>query len=369
MSSKKLSGICSLCAALLALACAAGCGLPGAPQPPSLELPKTVGDLRAARKGARVILTWTPPRQTTDRRSVRALGPTRICSVPGTSPMTTCQTIGEAPGGAPPGRNEQTQSEFVDTLPADLMASQPTGFVTYAVEVLNTRGRGAGLSNQVQAPTAPTAPPPERVSSAVIPEGVQISASGGEGLPRPSPGLTIEYHVFRKPEGGNVTVDLGAAIVNAELGRAYSLIFLDRNIEWEKTYTYHVAAVTTLTRDGTKIVVEGDDSPPVKVFAHDTFPPAAPSGVQAVFASAGAQRFIDLTWTPNTDADLAGYNVYRREEGGAAVRTNSELLKAPAFRDTNVVARGRYLYSVTAVDVRGNESEKSAEATESVPQQ
>src|ERR1700732_2410555 len=63
-------------AALLALT---GCASIGAPLPPSLELPKSPSDLRAARKGDKVTLTWTIPARTTDRQRVRYLGEARIC--------------------------------------------------------------------------------------------------------------------------------------------------------------------------------------------------------------------------------------------------------------------------------------------------
>ena len=55
--------------------------------------------------------------------------------------------------------------------------------------------------------------------------------------------------------------------------------------------------------------IEGDDTPEVKVFANDVFPPAVPSGLQAVFSGPGQKPFIDLVWAPVSDADLAGYNV------------------------------------------------------------
>src|SRR5580658_6984865 len=55
------------------------CATMGPPQPPSLELPKPPADLRAVRKGDRVLLTWTAPSVTTDRKNVRGLGATRIC--------------------------------------------------------------------------------------------------------------------------------------------------------------------------------------------------------------------------------------------------------------------------------------------------
>src|SRR5438309_11783271 len=42
------------------------CGSPGPPEPPSLELPRVVTDLRATRKGDKVTLVWTVPTNTTD---------------------------------------------------------------------------------------------------------------------------------------------------------------------------------------------------------------------------------------------------------------------------------------------------------------
>ena len=113
--------------------------------------------------------------------------------------------------------------------------------------------------------------------------------------------------------------------------------------------------------------IEGDDTPEVKVFADDVFPPGVPSGLQAVFSGPGQKPFIDLIWAPVPDADLDGYNVYRHEEGGTTFKLNSELVKTPAYRDMQVVSGKRYFYSVSAVDLRGNESERSEEASERVP--
>jgi len=97
------------------------------------------------------------------------------------------------------------------------------------------------------------------------------------------------------------------------------------------------------------------------------FPPAIPSGLQAVFSGPGQKLFIDLVWAPVADVDLDGYNVYRREEGTAAVKVNLGLVKTPAYRDENVASGRRYLYSVSAMDVRGNESARSEETGENVP--
>lgn len=107
----------------------------------------------------------------------------------------------------------------------------------------------------------------------------------------------------------------------------------------------------------------------MRVVTHDVFPPATPSDLQAVFSGPGQQPFIDLVWAPNTEPDLAGYNVYRHEAAGAPGKLNSDLVKSPAFRDNAVVPGHEYSYSVSAVDLRGNESPRSEEAIENVPEQ
>jgi predicted phage tail protein len=92
-----------------------------------------------------------------------------------------------------------------------------------------------------------------------------------------------------------------------------------------------------------------------------------PTGVQAVFSSVGQKPFIDLTWAPNTERDLAGYHVFRKASNGQFEAANTGLLKAPAWRDENVKPGERYFYTVSAVDLRGNQSAQSSVAEESVP--
>src|SRR5690242_9581359 len=117
------------------------------PQPPSLDLPKPPTDLRAARKGNRVTLTWTVPNVTTDRQTARNRGATRICRGPGA--LEECGTpIAKRP--KPPSSSSKSGQKIrhtdPDTLAADLQ-SDPSAFITYAVDVHNPGGRAAGLSN------------------------------------------------------------------------------------------------------------------------------------------------------------------------------------------------------------------------------
>lgn len=345
--------------AVFALAALVACGIPGAPQPPSLELPRTVQDLKATRKGDRVTLTWTTPRQTTEHSRIKHLGATRICRA--VDVVTPAECV-EKVGTVPPAPLAAAVS-FTDTLPKQLQEAHPTGFASYAVEVDNTHGRSAGLSNQVIVPLAPTLPPPSHLFARVTADGVQITAFGEQ----PTSRKLKSYHLYRRTQGGKEAVDLGELLSVEVIGQGYAAHFLDRTAEWEKIYFYKVIPVTVETVQGKEERVEGDDSSEIEVFVHDIFPPAVPTGLEAVSSGTPPQPFIDLSWAPNTESDLAGYNVYRHEGGAEPKKINGELVKGPTYRDSAVQAGHRYWYSVSAVDLRGNESGKSAEAFETVP--
>ena len=354
--------------ALGAVLCLAACGTPGAPRPPSLDLPQPISDLAASRQGNHVTLSWTAPRETTDKQNIRHAGPVRICRGVNTSAMVECPQVSElAPAPAAVRGAKPEQRTFTDTLPMDLQQQNPTGFATYALELFNVRGRSAGLSNQVEVPLAPTLPAPGQPTWRVTPEAIEVSVQGSEPLP-PTDALTFTPHLYRCTEGVTGEIDLGGPTRQVKSAGSYSATFRDRSFDWEKTYHYRVASVTSVTQPGKPVIeVEGASSPEFTVLAHDVFPPAAPGGLQAVASGVGQPPFVDLTWAPSAEPDLAGYNVYRHETGQPPVKIATELVKAPAYRDRAVTAGHQYVYSVTAVDLRGNESPHSLEASESVP--
>jgi len=352
-----------MAAALMMLS---GCARPGPPLPPSLETPKPVTDLRATRKGDKVYLRWTVPTLTTDGQSVRNLGRTRICRSYDAE-MKRCGTVVSEVSTPLPqesGKKEKTAAQkvegsYVDTLP-DEAQSAGSG-ILYAVSVANSDGRDAGLSNLAPAPSGVTLPPPGDFQARASAEGITLSWSAV--APPASLGTHFVYRIYRQQEGSKQDVVAGEVPVEASASE-----FVDRNFEWEKTYFYRADVVTITPQEGKPdLQVEGEDSAAVKIFADDVFPPGVPSGLQAVFSGVGQQPFIDLLWAPGTEADLAGYNVYRREEGGQAVKLNKEAVKTPAYRDSAVQSGKTYFYAVTAVDVRGNESGRSEEASEQVP--
>jgi len=359
------SRLISVSTALLAAVLLAGCGTPGAPLPPSLHLPRPVDDLHAVRIGNVVHLRWTQPDETTDGQGITHAGATRVCrdfrGSAGCGAIVTEFPAGKlAPGAI------ATSEEDVSPLVANFAAD----FVTYAIESLNSNGRSAGPSNIVTVFLAPALPPPPQPSAKVVPEGVELTWPGPRALPESRMKSAFFYRVLRLSPGASAPVPLAdlPADVNSP-----TAAYVDNTVEWEKAYDYRVAGLTrVLGGDGRELYeFLGEVSPVMHVLAHDVFPPAAPQGLQAVSSGTSAQAFIDLTWSPNAEPDLAGYNVYRSETGAASstfVKVNSALVKTPAFRDDHVQRGESYVYAVSAVDTQNNESARSATATEKVPQ-
>ena len=363
---------------MLGSAVLVSCGYPGVPIPPALELAKPVTDLRAARKGDRVYLAWTVPAKTTDRQTVRHPGVTRICrslevlvadcknpaaEIPATQfPLPTGSSTRN--GALPP----KVQANYTDVLSSELQ-NNPTAEITYAVSVLNESGRSAGLSNQVQVPSAPTLPPPDQFRAEVKKDGVLLSWQCPPAVAS-SNGIEHKLRIYRREQGKQAATKVSDAnLTDCGTSPAGQLPeFMDQSFEWEKHYDYRATVVTVIAESGkAEVEVEGDDTPSVAVFAHDIFPPAVPTGLQAVFSGVGQAPFVDLVWSPDTEADLAGYNIFRHEANGPPGKLNSEPVKAPAFRDSKVQSGTKYFYSVSAVDERGNESAKSEETSEQVP--
>ncbi|HLH09926.1 MAG TPA: fibronectin type III domain-containing protein [Terriglobales bacterium] len=349
------------------------CGTPGAPQAPSLNLPKPVDDFSAVRKGDKVFLSWTPAHQTTDHENIRHPGVTEVCRGVRDFPLIRCdQKVGEVHSQIAHWTHAEQvpKATFTDTLPPELEQQNPEAFAIYAIDDLNPRGNSAGLSNQVEIPLAPTLPPPQTIEAQVTPEGPELHWTAPKNVRQPDK-LKFSYRIYRRLAPGSAqpaTAKRGELIVGEfPWNGEQEITFVDHSFEWEQKYVYDVTTVTQFRGPlGQPEQVEGDDSPSVTVDVHDIFPPAVPTGVQAVASGVGQKPFIDLTWAPNLESDLAGYNVFRHEEG-APVKINKELVKSPSFRDDNVLPGHRYYYSVSAVDLRGNESGRSAETSEAIP--
>ncbi len=88
----------------------------------------------------------------------------------------------------------------------------------------------------------------------------------------------------------------------------------------------------------------------------DLTPPAVPTGLQA----AAGDRQAVLSWTANTDADLAGYKVYVSQDQGSTWAAGINVNNVTSYVMQQLVNGTAYRIAVTAYDHTGNESARSA---------
>jgi len=347
--------VCALAAVL------AGCGTPGAPLPPSLNLPDRVTDLVAVRNGNQVSLSWTMPKRNTDKLLLKGNVDAVVCRK---EDAGRCEPVGKlsfAPNVA---------GSYSESLPTALAAGNPR-VLRYFVELKNRKGRSAGLSNAALvlaggAPAAVAGFTAEVEKAGVVlhwtPNNENVAVRLQRTLLNP-PAVKPKKEAFGgapEPAEQNLIVEDGSQSGGA----------VDKSIHFGDTYVYKAQRVARIETEGQTLELDGAFSQPVRVEARDVFPPAVPKGLAAV-ATAGADGSppaIDLSWQPNAEPDLAGYIVYRREGNGAWERISpAQPVVGPAFHDDHVKAGETYTYAVSAIDQGGHESARSAAAEESVP--
>ncbi|UCE18105.1 MAG: hypothetical protein JSV84_14775 [Gemmatimonadota bacterium] len=91
-----------------------------------------------------------------------------------------------------------------------------------------------------------------------------------------------------------------------------------------------------------------------RCFRPDYTPPAVPRGVTSVTGN----WEVYISWYPNNDQDLAGYNVYVGSEPEGYYTLIASTPSAN-FVDRDVLNGETYYYAVSAYDYSGNESELS----------
>jgi hypothetical protein len=158
---------------------------------------------------------------------------------------------------------------------------------------------------------------------------------------------------------------------------------IDTTAHTGNSYRYIAQRVEQISVDGRSFEISSLPSAPAETAYRDVFPPPVPTGL--VSAADTAAKAIDLDWTPDVDPSLAGYIVYRRAVGsgvgsavgngvgnavgnGAGNNVQPQRISPPGkpvttsnWTDTTALPGQRYAYSVSAIDVSGNESQRSAE--------
>ena len=333
------------------------CGKKGPLQPPLAKEPKAVERLNAYQRGGSIILEWASPGTYVDGRKLGAgataelwiLDPEAAAARPGASQdfavrARDVRRIGAAetkpfraagPGGA-------AGATFAYPIAAGKTGQRT---LALALRVLDAKKRPSKLSPPVTVDVRPCPLPPEIRDVKVFADRVEIDwAPPAAETDGSSPARVGGYTVYRS-EGDAPPEKLTPSPV-AGPG------FEDRGFRFGASYRYVVRACAA----GPEPRLESDDSAVREIVPQDVFPPGPPAGLAAV----PGPDVISLVWDPSGDDDLAGYRVWRKDEGAAEfVCLTPDLIPGNAFTDAQVQRDRTYTYAVSAADKNGNEGPKS----------
>jgi predicted small lipoprotein YifL len=152
------------------------------------------------------------------------------------------------------------------------------------------------------------------------------------------------YHVYRRIIGVGGEADFRS--INA--ATVINEFFHDLDTGTDGEYEYQVSC--RLDEH-----VENAPSNSVKIRIQDTFPPDIPGNL----VSFTAKDQVFLTWESVPDIDLAFYRVYRKAVEKEDFTLLADALSDNFFHDKQVAHGKTYIYAITAVDKKGNESDFS----------
>ena len=342
-----------------------GCGKIGDPVPPTPRAPLTVNELSVTQQGAHLNLSFPlsrPPRsERLDRVDIFRL------IEPVTAPEGMTQEDYAARAAvihSIPSDQIKTGSTIITHQDEFDLRKQPKGMrYRYAVRLFNRDGRAADFSNYALiVPLTELAAAPAGLTTALTQTEIvltwQAPTANENGT---TPANIAGYNLYRKT--GDKVTQLNAQPLKETR-------YVDKAFQFGTPYEYTVRCLSNplpVTGDAKlSEPIEGNASAPLVFTPKDTFPPVAPASI--TIASINAQ--VSLFWPSNAEADLAGYNIYRTEDGSAPpdkwIKLNTRLHTPTTFRDDRVQIGKTYFYQITAVDTASNESARSETKSETV---
>ena len=289
------------------------CGYVGPPMPPTLDIPVTITDFRAWEYGDNIELAFTLPDKTTenlDLTSVRSIE-LRIEADQSDSKLVALPIVKPGPVTA--------------QVPAQMWIGKT---IVLAVRATGPKGKPSAWSNPVSLMVIQPLATPSMPKLQNVAKGVELTWTGTG--PR--------YRIFRAEGSGQPQ-----QLADSDVPR-----YLDDTTVFGTRYRYLVQAIAA---DNQWSML----SEPVEITPVDTFAPGVPEGLSAV----PTPQSIELAWTRNTETDFRGYNIYRSVDNGPFQKI-AALIEAPTFSDSMIERGKRYRYTVSAVDLTGNESAQTA---------
>lgn len=309
-----------------------GCGYIGPVLPPSPDVPSRITDLAVTELGDDLSISFTTPARTTDNLAVKRISgiDLRIGVPPEPFNDQAWAQSAEKVEVPLPEQNAQTEGSAMPvkaTVPAATWVGKHV-IVMVRTSIKKTNGESV-WSNPVSLDVIKPLSPPQMK--------VEATAAGFK-LSWPSEGEHVEYRISRQSPADKEPVDIGTT---------NSTDYVDHGSQWNTEYKYTVTA-----HEGS---AESLPSEPQTISSADVFPPSVPTEVTALPSASG----IEVSWQRSPESDVKGYYVFRSVDGGPFEKQDG-LTPLPAYTDHQVDHGKTYRYEVSAVDLAGNESDKSS---------
>ncbi|QUW00097.1 fibronectin type III domain-containing protein [Chloracidobacterium sp. MS 40/45] len=328
---------------LLALG-SAGCAKVGPPVPPPRFTLAAAGEPAATQYGDQIVVRFVATDRAARADILRRIEPRNApLALPEDRFVQDARLIGSLTG--------QELSSGAGPAYVDAFDPQDTSWkdkrIRYAIRLVDARGRPSPLSGYAMVyPALSVAQPPRDVQATVTQEAIRLQWQPPEQNLDASPATEVRFNVYRRAAGSALESRRNGAPLPTPQ-------FAETDFTFGEEYEYVVRAVSYVQG----APVESRPSPALRIRPVDTFPPAAPTNV----TGASAAGIVNLFFPSSPETDLRGYIIYRSERGTnlPPTRLTPTPIQRTTFQDLTGV-RGRvYLYFVTAVDVFGNESERS----------
>ncbi len=241
-------------------------------------------------------------------------------------------------------RENNTSFALIATVSSDQVSYEDTSVELltryfYAIRALDQASNAGPRSQPVSVTTKGFA----------IPRNLQATAGELE--------ITLTWAANTEPELTGYEILRFIDPAQATPDRIFSSVlttYVDTTVTADHPYVYRVRAVGPSN-------VKSDLSAPV--FAQATAPVlAAPRNVRA---TAGIE-YITITWSANTEAELAGYRVMRYTDPAQTEAEVTFTTVHTTYIDSPLVAGQTYVYRVQAIGVNNEESELSLFASATV---
>jgi len=336
---------------LISLFSFTACGKRGVPLPPSLVVPEKIDDLRLVVKPGEQFLVWGMPRSNADNSRPVDLVSFKVRLKKVARKLDSCRYCDE--GFFDYITIILDKTKFGHQLGSSYYLPLPDiekGYIyVFSVTSLNSRGWSSETSNKLAVESLPEISPPVSVDLTPSASIVELS------WPKPAlpPDFTgnLTYRVYRRHSGSQ---NPDWRLITPE--PIIENQFIDVGLKDWQTYEYVVTAVVSID----KTSFESNYSSVAKIVPGDYNPPAKLENFSAFYYEAG----IQLIWGASGASDLAGYNVYRRDNITGFDKIIAVLPPTTSeYFDTDIIFGRTYYYRVTAFDLsdRKNESEFSTE--------